>query len=63
MTLVWICGSSLRRVDQRVIKLLKEISSRTFDPCDLDLCSSDTEIIRIPPLPRLEVWTKFEEGR
>jgi len=35
----------------------------TFDPGDLDLCPSDPKINRVPLLPRMDVWTNFEEGR
>jgi len=35
----------------------------TLDPGDLDLLPSDPQHDRIPLLPRMDGWTKFEEGR
>ena len=35
----------------------------TFDPGDLYLWPSDPKINRVPLLPRMDVWTKIEEGR
>jgi len=35
----------------------------TFDPGDLDLYPSDPRIYIVPLLPRMDMWTKFEEGR
>ena len=34
-----------------------------FDPGDLDLWPSDSKMYRVPLIFRMNVWTKFEEGR
>ena len=59
----WMCGPCLRKLGQGVLELLIGNSFGTFDPGDLDLYPSDPQIIRVPLLPRSDVWTKFEEGR
>ena len=53
----------MRKLGQGVLELLIGNSFGTFDPGDLDLYPSDPQIIRVPLLPRSDVWTKFEEGR
>ena len=34
-----------------------------FDPSELDLWPSNPKMNSVPLLPRMDVWTKFEEGR
>ena len=34
-----------------------------FDPGELDPWPSDASINRVPLLPRMDMWDKFEEGR
>ena len=59
----WMCGQSLRMVGQGVVELLIGHRFCTFDPCDIDLWSSDPKINRVPLIPKMDVWTKFEDGR
>jgi len=54
---------SLRRVGQGILDLLNGKGFGTFDPGDIDLWPSDPSIYRVPLLPKMDVWTKFEEGR
>jgi len=51
----WMCGLSLRKVGQGILELQIEtvLAHLTFDP----------EINRVHMLPRMDVLTKFEEGR
>ena len=58
-----MCGPILRKVGQGVLELLIGNSFGTFDPGDLDLWPSDSNITRVPLLVRTDVWTKFKKGR
>ena len=56
-------GTRKVQVGQGVFKLLVGNGFGIFDPGDLDLWPNDPKINRVSPSPRMDVWTKFEEGR
>ena len=55
----WICGLSLRKVGQGILKLL---IWNVFGTFNLDLWPSDRNINRVHLLPRMDVSTRYEEG-
>ena len=55
----WMC---LRKVGQGLLELLIGNAFGTFNPSDFDLWLSDPKINRVPMLPRMDVWTRYEEG-
>ena len=59
----WMCGPSLRRVGQCILELLSLKSFWHFWPrwpWPLIQWSQDSSV---PLLPRMDVWTQFEDGR
>ena len=56
----WMCEPSLRKVGKGVLKLL--IGNGLVHLTRVTL-TFDPQINRIHLLPRMDVWTEFEEGR
>jgi len=51
-------GPSLRRVGQGILELVNRNVFGTFDLGDLD-----PSINRVSRIPKMDVWTRLEEGR